>query len=80
MENFFYMQILCVIPASGSKEPDSSENLPKFNITEDENSAEHVVLFTEYHKNEVSQLGTEACNCAVLDSECKLGCTVTLIL
>ena len=53
-----------------AKCPDSWENLSKVHITEDEHSAEHAVLFTRYHEKEVSQLGTEARNCAVLDSAC----------
>ena len=53
-----------------AKCPDSWENLSKVHITENEHSAEHAVLFTGYHEKEVSQLGTEARNCAVLDSAC----------
>lgn len=47
--------------------PDSWENMSKVNVTE---SDEHVVLFTGYNKQEVTQLGVEAGNCAVLDSAC----------
>jgi len=46
--------------------PDSWENLAKVNMVEDEN----VVLFTGYHKEEVATLGSDARNCAVLDSAC----------
>lgn len=42
----------------------------KVHITEEEPSVEHAVLFTGFHRNEVSLLGTEARNCAVLDSAC----------
>ena len=45
--------------------PDSWENMAKVNIAE-----ENVVLFTGYQKQEIQQLGTEARNCAVLDSAC----------
>lgn len=48
-----------------AKCPDSWENMAKVNITE-----ENAVLFTGYHKQEISQLGSEARNCAVLDSAC----------
>lgn len=47
--------------------PDSWENLQQANITENE---EHVVLFTGYQKQDLVQLGTDARNCAVLDSAC----------
>ena len=51
--------------------PDSWENLAKVNISEsDENTQEHVVLFTGFNKTEISRLGTDARNCAVLDSAC----------
>ena len=43
-----------------------SEKMAKVNIAEDE----HAVLFTGYNKGEISQLGTDARNCAVLDSAC----------
>lgn len=46
--------------------PDSWENLNKVNITEEE----HVVLFTGYKVDAISQLGADARNCAVLDSAC----------
>ena len=46
--------------------PYSWENLAKVNIAEDEN----VVLFTGYNKGEISQVGIDAHNCAVLDSAC----------
>lgn len=49
-----------------AKCPDSWENLSKVNITEEEN----VVLFTGYKTDEISQLGVDARNCAVLDSAC----------
>ena len=49
--------------------PDSWENLAKVNITEnDEYEKEHVVLFTGYDKDEILRLGTDARNCALLDS------------
>ena len=38
----------------------------RVNIAEDE----HVVLFTGYRKGDITQLGIEAQNCAVLDSAC----------
>jgi hypothetical protein len=46
--------------------PDSWENLAKVNITEEE----HAVLFTGYQKQDIMQLGSDARNCAVLDSAC----------
>ena len=46
--------------------PDSWENIKKVNIVEDEN----VVLFTGYNKEEIYQLGVDARNCAILDSDC----------
>ena len=46
--------------------PDSWENMRKVHMVEDEN----VVLFTGYTKAEVHQLGIDARNCAVLDSDC----------
>ena len=46
--------------------PDTWENQPKVNLTEDE----HVVLFTGYNNNEIARLGVDARNCAVLDSAC----------
>lgn len=50
-----------------AKCPDSWENLSKVNIAEKE---EHAVLFTGYHKQDIMQLGSDARNCAVLDSAC----------
>ena len=58
--------------------PDSWENMnmAKVNITDSRNSQyiseeeEHVVLFTGFDKQAVSQLGVEARQCAVLDSAC----------
>ena len=51
--------------------PESWENLAEVNITEnDEGEKEHVVLFTGYDKEEILRLGTDARNCAVLDSAC----------
>ena len=38
----------------------------KVNITEEE----HAVLFTGYQKQDIMQLGSDACNCGVLDSVC----------
>jgi len=49
--------------------PDSWENLSKVNIAETEED-EHVVLFTGYQKENISQLAVDARNCAVLDSAC----------
>jgi hypothetical protein len=49
-----------------AKCPDSWENLAKVNITEEE----HTVLFTGYQKQDIMQLGSDARNCAVLDSAC----------
>ncbi|KAL5015625.1 hypothetical protein ScPMuIL_007295, partial [Solemya velum] len=46
--------------------PDSWERLSKVNITEDE----HVVLFTGDIKEDITRLGADAYNCAVLDSAC----------
>ena len=46
--------------------PHSWETSDKVNIAEDEN----VVLSTGYNKGEISQLGINAHNCAVLDSTC----------
>ena len=47
--------------------PDSWENIRRvINIAEEEN----VVLFTGYNKEEIYQLGVDACNWAVLDSAC----------
>ena len=43
-----------------------TEKMAKVNIAEDE----HAVLFTGYNKGEISQLGIDARNCAVLDSAC----------
>lgn len=43
-----------------------TERMAKVNISEDE----HAVLFTGYNKGEISQLGIDARNCAVLDSAC----------
>ena len=40
--------------------------MAKVNIAEDE----HAVLFTGYNKGEISQLGIDSRNCAVLDSAC----------
>ena len=42
------------------------QKLARVNIAEDE----HVVLFTGYRKGDITQLGIEAQNCAVLDSAC----------
>ena len=61
-----------------SKCPDSWENMAKVNITENDATEEHpvylteenAVLFTGSRKQEIQQLGTEARNCAVLDSAC----------
>jgi hypothetical protein len=53
-----------------AKCPDSWENLSKVNITEEEPAEELADLFTGYHTKNVSQLGMEARNCAVLDSAC----------
>ena len=51
--------------------PDSWENLAKVNISEsDDNTQEHVVFFTGVDKTEISLMGTDARNCAVLDSAC----------
>jgi hypothetical protein len=60
--------------------PDSWENMAKasVNISDkihdlpegNSGQEEHVVLFTGYNKQEVSQLGVEARYCAVLDSAC----------
>lgn len=49
--------------------PYSYENMAKVNITSEETS-EHVVLFTGADRESTSQLGSEARNCAVLDSAC----------
>lgn len=49
-----------------AKCPDSWENMSKVNIVEEENA----ILFTGYHKEEISQLGSDARNCAILDSAC----------
>ena len=43
-----------------------TERMAKVDITEDE----HVVIFTDYHKGDIVQLGIDARNCAVLDSAC----------
>ena len=58
-----------------AKCPHSSENMSKTNVTErmakvSITEDEHVVLFTGYHKGDISQLGIDARNCAVLDSAC----------
>ena len=45
--------------------PDSWENLKKVNIVD-----EHAVLFTGYNSDDVRRLGTDARNCAILDSAC----------
>ena len=45
---------------------DSTENMAKINIVEDENA----VVFTLYNKEELRRLGVDARNCAVLDSAC----------
>lgn len=50
--------------------PDSWENLSKVNIAEESEPVENVVLFTGQLKQQVSQLGFEAQNSAVLDSAC----------
>lgn len=39
------------------------QKLAKVNIAEDED--EHVVLFTGYHKGDITQLGIDAHNCCV---------------
>ena len=49
--------------------PYSYENMSKVNITSEEKS-EKVVLFTGANRQNVAQLGSEARNCAVLDSAC----------
>ncbi|OWF53616.1 hypothetical protein KP79_PYT25470 [Mizuhopecten yessoensis] len=41
--------------------------MSKVNIAEE---VEHTVLFTGYHKEGITQLGSDARNCAVLDSAC----------
>ena len=46
--------------------PDSWENMRRVNVTEEE----HAVLFTGYDKVEIRRLGTDARNCAILDSAC----------
>ena len=46
--------------------PDTWENQPKVNVTEDE----HAFLFTGYNKDEIAMLGMDARNCAVLDIAC----------
>lgn len=43
-----------------------TERMAKVNIAEDE----HAVLLTGYTKGEISQLGIDARNCAVLESAC----------
>ena len=43
-----------------------TERMANVHIAEDE----HAVLFTGYNKGEISQLGIDARNCAVLDSAC----------
>ena len=43
-----------------------TEKIAKVHIAEDE----YAVLFTGHNKGEISQLGTDARNCAVLDSAC----------
>jgi hypothetical protein len=54
-----------------AKWPDSWENLSNVDITVEEPEEEHAVLFTGYHKKkDVSHLGMEVQNCAVLDSAC----------
>ena len=50
--------------------PDSWENLNTSRVNFTERSEDHVVLFTGFDKQAVSQLGIEAQNCAVLDSAC----------
>ena len=45
---------------------DSWENMAKVNIVKDEN----IVLITGFQKEEISHLGIDARNCAVLDSTC----------
>ena len=49
---------------------DSWENLSKVNITESEQEADDFVLFTGYQKQNITELGNDARNCAVLDSAC----------
>ena len=48
--------------------------MAKMHITKtfpnDEQEDEHVVLFTGYSKREITQLGIDAHNCAILDSAC----------
>ncbi len=54
------------IQTFGSCMPDSWENMAKVNI----NEADHVVLFTDYKREDVAQLAINTGNCAVLDSAC----------
>lgn len=50
--------------------PHSYENARKTQQAHISESAEKVVLFTGYNKNEIERLGEEAINCAVLDTAC----------
>ena len=47
----------------------TKETMAKVHIThtppKDDQENEHVVLFTDYDKREIAQLGIDACNCAV---------------